>query len=86
MAKNKPNKLLDQSFQQGCARPRYTTDTIPKVVHVGGKNAADKSVITAADVNNFAAANGTIVKCWRFKAQSDRLTQLWASTVLHNPP
>jgi hypothetical protein len=64
----------------------YTTDTIPKVVHVGGKNAADKSVITAADVNNFAAANGTIVKCWRFKAQSDRLTQLWASTVLHNPP
>src|SRR5260370_1690729 len=25
MAKNKPNRPLNQSFQQGCARPRYTT-------------------------------------------------------------
>ena len=25
MAKNKLNRLLNQSFQQGCARPRYTT-------------------------------------------------------------
>jgi hypothetical protein len=38
----------------------YTTDTSLKVVHVGGNNAADKSVITAADVNNFAAATPPI--------------------------
>jgi hypothetical protein len=25
MVKNKPNKPLDQSFQRGCACPRYTT-------------------------------------------------------------
>jgi hypothetical protein len=25
MVKNKPNRPLNQSFQQGCARPRYTT-------------------------------------------------------------
>jgi hypothetical protein len=61
MAKNNPNRPPNQSFQQGCARLRYTTDTGFKVVHVGGKNAADKSVITAADVNNFAAGTGTIV-------------------------
>jgi len=61
MVKNKPNRPLNQSFQKGCARLRYTTDTGFKVVHVGGKSAADKSVITAADVNNFAAATWTVV-------------------------
>jgi hypothetical protein len=86
MVKNKPNRPLNQSFQQGCVRLRYTTDTGFKVVHVGGKSVADKSVITAADVNNFAAATWTVVNNWRFKTQSDGLTQLWVSTVLHNPP
>jgi len=45
----------------GARLKRTTTDTGSKVVHAGGKNASDQSVITAAGVNNFAAANDTIV-------------------------
>jgi transposase len=39
----------------------YTTDTRFKVTHIGGKNRADKSITTAADVSNFAGANDAIV-------------------------
>jgi hypothetical protein len=37
MAKSKTNRLLNQSFQQGCARLRYTTfDNISKAIRDAG--------------------------------------------------